>query len=101
MPQHRVARGDCLSSIGKQYGFSWKALWDHPQNAGLKEKRRDPNVLFAGDVVFVPKVQIKEEAVPTDQRHKFKLKDVPSKFRVRLLRNGKPRSNKPYVLNIE
>jgi hypothetical protein len=33
MPKHTVAEGECLSSIAHRYGFFWKTLWDHPENA--------------------------------------------------------------------
>ncbi|MGC9973362.1 MAG: LysM domain-containing protein [Bryobacteraceae bacterium] len=49
MPVHVVKQGDCMSSIADQYGFFWETLWNHERNAQLKERRKNPNVLMAGD----------------------------------------------------
>src|SRR5690606_17426642 len=52
---HRVAQGECLSTIAHRFGLeSWKVLWDHPENAPLRERRKSPHVLLPGDVVAVP-----------------------------------------------
>ena len=54
MPNHTVVQGECLSSIAAKAGFTVDALWNLPENAQLKSTRKDPNVLYPGDVVFVP-----------------------------------------------
>ena len=55
MATHTVIRGDCLSSIAKQYGFSdYKTIYDHPQNQAFKQKRPNPNLIMAGDEIFIP-----------------------------------------------
>jgi hypothetical protein len=102
MPVHNVEQGDCLLSIAEEHGFFWETLWDHPKNAELKKKRKDPAILFPGDEVFVPDKRLKELNEPTNQVHKYRLKNVPAKFHVRLLDDdGKPRANLEYVLEIE
>jgi hypothetical protein len=85
MPQHTVQEGDCISSIADQYGLFWQTIWNHSSNAALKQQRGDPNILKPGDTVFVPDRREKFEACATDQRHRFILKGVPAKLRLRLL----------------
>jgi LysM domain len=47
--------GDSLSSIARRHGIkSWRELYNHPDNAGLRSKRPNPNVIFPGDVVIIP-----------------------------------------------
>ncbi|MGQ9695033.1 MAG: LysM peptidoglycan-binding domain-containing protein [Thermodesulfobacteriota bacterium] len=101
MPDYKVKQGDCLSSIATQYGISWDKIWNHPKNISLKNKRQDPNVLYPGDVVFIPDKEDKEESGRTEQKHRFKKKGTPSKMRIRMLKNDKPRSDEPYRLNID
>lgn len=101
MIKHEVQQGECLSSIAKAYGFMWKTLWDDPQNASLKQKRKDPNVLYPGDVVCVPDKDPKLESCVTERRHRFQLDEDGCKLRVRLLYNDKPRAGEPYQLNID
>jgi hypothetical protein len=98
---HTVAQGDCLSNIADRFGFLPQTLWSLPDNADLKRTRQDPNVLFPGDVVFVPDKRLRVEARGTDQQHVFKRKGVPAKMRVRLTDDGQPRANVAYQLEID
>lgn len=101
MPEYRVKQGDCIESIAYDHGFFWETLWDHPNNAQLKNRRRDPNLLFRNDVVFIPEKRLKQESGATEQRHRFKHKGVPATLRLRLLDEGEPRANESYVLDVD
>lgn len=101
MQTHRATQGDCILSIGKEYGFFWQTLWNHPENAALKTERKDPNVLKPDDEVFIPEKELKEENCATEKRHKFLLKGAPAKLRLQLMRFNKPRANKPYIIDID
>jgi N-acetylmuramoyl-L-alanine amidase len=69
-----VKQGEHLAGIAEQFGFlSFKAIWEHPQNAELKKLRKNPNILFPGDVVFIPDLEPKAVSVPSDKKHKFVL----------------------------
>ena len=60
---HTVVQGEHLSGIANKYGFtSYKTIWDHAQNAELKKKRQNPNVIFPGDELFIPDKGQKEES---------------------------------------
>lgn len=99
---HQVKQGDCISSIAFEYGFFPDTIWNHPNNAELKEKRKDPNVLMPGDIVSIPDKRIKEVSESTNQVHKFQCKNTPSKLEVKLLKyTGEPRSNEKYTLEID
>jgi len=101
MGKMTVDLGDSIPSIAKQNGFFWETVWNHPENAALKAKRKDPNILFPGDEVFVPDLAIKEESRGTNARHKFKLKGEQVKFKLQLLMLGEPRKNEPYTLLVD
>lgn len=98
---YEIKAGDCMNSIAYEHGFLWKTLWNHPQNADLKQKRADPNVLLEGDVVHIPDKREKQETGATEQRHRFKRKGVPARFRVRLLRDDEPLANQPFELLVD
>lgn len=100
MPDVTVGTGDSIISIAKGHGFFWEDIWNHGGNAELKAKRKDPNVLYKGDVVHVPELEKKVLDKACDQRHEFKRKGDPVKYRVRLLRYGKPRKNLGYTLDL-
>jgi N-acetylmuramoyl-L-alanine amidase len=98
--QHVVQQGECVSSIADQYGFDWKLIWSHPDNAGLRSTRKDPNVLYEGDVVTIPDKKPGDTSKSTDQQHKFVKPGVPVHLVLQLLDDDKPRAGLPYELQI-
>lgn len=101
MKSHTVKQGDCFSSIAEENGFFWETLWNHPANEQLRELRKDPNILYPGDVVQIPDKRLKEMQEPTNNVYKYRLKNTPAKFKVRILRDAEPRKDEPYVLFID
>jgi N-acetylmuramoyl-L-alanine amidase len=98
---HTVKQGEWLSKIAAQYGIAdWKVIWSHPNNANLT-KRRDPNILFPGDLVFVPATKAKEAVGSTNKRHRFVLKRYNDFFELTLrYPDATPIKDQQYVLNI-
>jgi hypothetical protein len=69
---YKVKQGDYLSKIAKKHGFpDYTVIWNDPHNAQLKQQRDNPNVLYPGDKVYVPDIQLRQESGATDQRHSF------------------------------
>ncbi|MGQ9695139.1 MAG: peptidoglycan-binding protein [Thermodesulfobacteriota bacterium] len=101
MAEYIVKQSDCLSSIASKYGCFWEKIWNHPKNAQLKEKRKDPNILYPGDIVFIPDKEEKEESATTEQKHRFRRKGVPEKLELILCLEGEPRRNEDYELVID
>ena len=83
MPDHVVRQGECLSSIAHANGFAKPLdIWNDPHNAGLREKRHDPNVLHPGDVLWIPEKTPKTEHKPSGQSHAFKAKVIEKAIRL-------------------
>ncbi len=97
----QVGSQDSFLNIAKRNGFYWSTLWNHPNNSQLKSQRKVPEVLQAGDNVYVPKLEPKKVPKPTEARHKFKLKGEQATFKIRLKQLGQPRANEDYVLVID
>ena len=101
MATRTVKQGDCISSIAYEAGFLWETLWNHPDNAKLRQLRRNPNALLPGDVVTIPEKRVKEESCDATRLHKFRIKGVPVRFNLRLLDiAGDPRSDVPFTLEV-
>ena len=100
---HIVVQGEHLSQIAAKYGFTdYRTIWDHGQNAALKAKRKNPNVLHPGDDLFVPDREPKEEPRPTDQRHRFQVKLPELKLRLVVEdQYERPIANAPCELTID
>jgi len=98
--QHVVTQGECFSSIATQAGIPWKTLWQHPDNADLKKKRLDPNVLYPGDIVTIPDKVLRSESCPVDASHKFVKSSEPTHIKIRLLLDDEPRAGVPFELQV-
>jgi hypothetical protein len=101
MPTHTVSQGDCLSSLASQQGLKWETVWNHPNNQALKQQRKDPNVLYPGDEIYLPDRETKELPRPTEKRHKFAKSGIKAKIKLRLLDDYKPRAGVNYELEID
>ena len=101
MPTITLAQGDCLSSLAIRHGFAPETVWQHGENAKLRERRVDPNALLPGDQLFVPEIEEKHEPVETDTVKTFKLSVGPLRLRVRLTRHGEPRAGEAYRLEYD
>ena len=102
MGEYVVRQGDSTVSIAYRHGFFWETIWNHANNAQLRQQRDNPNVLNPGDVVFVPEKQQEEVFGASDQKHRFRRKGVPEKLRIRLLdEHDEPREGVSYTLEID
>jgi hypothetical protein len=69
---YSVKQGDTIPSIASDYGFTDpNTIWNDPKNAKLKALRKNPQVLYPGDQVYIPERDPRIEQKPTDQLHKF------------------------------
>jgi hypothetical protein len=100
MPKQKVGANQTTSSLALELGFFWRDIWEHGENAALKEKRKDPNVLFAQDDIFIPEKVKKTVSKGSESEYTFKRKGEPSKLKMRLLALDKPRKNENYVLKV-
>ena len=100
---YTVQQGECLSSIARQYGFlDYATLYRHPDNAAIREKRPNPNIIFPGDTLFIPDRAVKEIPSATDQQHKFTLAQKKVYLRLCLWDDlHQPYPNTQYRLRVE
>ncbi len=102
MPHHVVAQGETIASIAKDHSLAtWQQIYDHPDNAVFRQKRPNPNLIYPGDVVFVPERETPRYSRPTDQRHKFSLNRPKQWLRIVVQdQDAKPLANTPYDLKV-
>jgi len=94
-------RGDSVTSLSEDRGFFWETIWNHGDNAELKEKRKDPNIIAPSDSVYFPDRILKWESRATEAKHTFKKKGVPATLKIKVMRLGKPRESERYVLEVD
>jgi N-acetylmuramoyl-L-alanine amidase len=100
---YTVKQGDCLSSIAARCGFnSYHSIYDHPENADFKRERSNPNVIYPGDALYIPELELGKQDCPTDQLHKFRLTKPLVKLRIKLLDpDRQPYKYKRYSIQID
>ena len=82
---YSVLQGDYIASIAADAGYlSWKTIWDDGKNAALKAKR-NPNVLYPGDLLEIPAKQKKEESIPTAEYTTFQTIGDPVQLKIVVL----------------
>jgi hypothetical protein len=81
--KHVVEPGESPSQIAARYGFEdWATIYQHADNADLREKRKDMGAIFPGDGVAIPKREPKVFTLPTGKRHRIVVKRPKSKLNV-------------------
>ncbi len=87
--QHDVLEGEHLAGIAAEHGFSsLDPILAAPENAEFKKQRPNPNILVAGDKVFIPEKATKEELAATGQRTKFQLTGLGLELHVKVVNQG-------------
>lgn len=71
---HEVKDDESLPLIAAEYGIKdWQLIYNHAQNGDLRRRRPNPNLLYKGDRVWIPKVEPRQFSVATNQRQTFVL----------------------------
>ena len=101
--RHTIQQGDHLPALAQRYAFqNYETIWNHPDNAELKQLRKNPNVLLPGDEVTIPDRQMGSAGVATGKVHRFKVR--PSSLALRLVIltwSRRPRANEACALAVE
>jgi hypothetical protein len=99
--QHVVKQGECLSTIARVYGFAdYHPIWDDLQNAPLKAKRGNPDVLFPGDRLFIPDKGGREESADTGRRHRFAVQRARVRLELAIHFDSEPVRAAAYTLRV-
>jgi Putative peptidoglycan binding domain/LysM domain len=80
---YTVRQGDYLSKISSENGFfDHTIIWNHPNNAELKNKRVNPSVLYPGDQLYIPDKNERVCECPADKTHSFVVEREKLKLRL-------------------
>ena len=85
MTTHIVEDGEHLPGIAERYGFqSHKTLWDHPENALLRQRGRLPEILLSGDEIVIPEKNHEPLVASTGQMHPLVVRSARLQLRLRV-----------------
>ncbi len=98
---YTVRQGECLLSIAEASGHFWQRIWNHRDNAPVRSARSDAMVILPGDRLVIPPIEPDEESGATEQRHRFRRKGVPAVLKLQMMRDGEPRADEPWELELD
>src|SRR5215468_7896503 len=101
--KHTIEQGEHVVRIAHQNGFrDWKSVWNDGENAGLRSRRDNPNVLFPGDELFLPDFLEREDPSATGMVHSFQAPALHLRLKI-VLRdvNGDPIPNCECLLAVD
>lgn len=98
---HDVVQGEAVESIAAACGHLTATIWDAPDNASLKDRRKDPHVLMPGDRLFIPPIEPRTFQVQMGASASFKVTRPAARLRVQLMKADAPRANEPFVLTVD
>ncbi len=99
---HVVQQGETILGIAHDYGFrTWQTIWEHAGNAELRQKRKDPNILYPGDRVVIPAKEVKQEPAQAATRNHYWVKTMSARIRFVVRReSGEKVANALYRLKV-
>ena len=101
--QHTIAAGETLAGLAAEHGFSrGSQIYDHADNASLRERRNNPDILAAGDVVVLPDPTPGAAQIRVGARHRFQVRRPRQQLRLQPLgAEGQALDGWHYVLELE
>ena len=99
MKPYVVKQGDFFAKLAFVHGFDADKVWHHPKNEELSALRKDGDVLFPGDILYVPVAPRKTLAFTKEAVNAYKARLPRVKVKIALAGpGGEPLANEPYVL---
>jgi hypothetical protein len=93
-----IKQGDYLTKLAHTMGFDGDAVWGDGKNADLKSARKNPDMLRAGDVLYVPDEPKKKLSLTKETENKYVAKIPKVKVSVVLTEDGEPLKDLAYKL---
>ena len=79
-----IRQGDYLDRLAFLHGFVAKEVWEHPKNEHLR-KRRDPNILYPGDVMWIPRKRAEGRSVTAKQGNPYQAQLPTTNVKLRFI----------------
>ncbi len=99
MVPYVVQQGQHLEQIAYRLGFDATTVWNAADNESLREQRPDPNILAAGDVLYVPDPKDRKWlSVTIGSVNRFRASRPRVKVQVKFAVDGMPCKNEAFTV---
>lgn len=100
MRPHVVRQGEYLTKLAHTLCFDASAVWNDPQNAALRARRKNPEILCPGDVLMVPEpAPRKPLSLAVGSHNAFKAKVPTVRVAVVVKEGGEPLADEPCMID--
>lgn len=99
MRPYVIRQGDYLTKLAHTMGFDGSAIWNHPRNKPIRERRSEPDMLHPGDILWIPDApEYKRLTVKSGASNRYvaRIPKKPVELRVQI--GGEPLPKEPYVI---
>ena len=99
MRPYVIRQGDYITKLGHTLGFDALSVWNDPKNAGLRDRRADPDMLHPGDLLWIPdapdhrKLSVK---VGSSNRYAAHIPKKPIDLKIQI--GGEALPKEPYMI---
>src|SRR5262245_9870010 len=98
MKPYVIKQGDYLTKLAHTLGFAADEVWNDGKNAALQQSRKNPNMLRAGDVLYIPDTPRKKLALTKETENQYVAKVPRVKVSVVLMEDDEPLKDLKYTL---
>lgn len=98
MKPYVIRQGDYLKKIAHTLGFDAEAVWNDPKNAELKAARGKGDILWPGDILFIPDEPKPKHPFTAESDNAYEATVPKVEVKIKLELNGEPLPDEPYVL---
>lgn len=99
MKPYAVRQGDYLARLAGRMGFSADAVWNDPRNAELKELRGNGDVLYPGDLLYVPDAAPEPMDLAAKSNNRFEAKVPVVTLDLVFSKDEQPLAGEPYEVH--
>lgn len=98
MKPYVIKQGDYLLKLSHTLGFNHDKVWNDGKNAKLKDQRKNPNMLQAGDIVFIPDEPKKKLRLNKEETNAFVAKVPTVTISIVVAADDEPVKDAAYVI---
>jgi uncharacterized protein involved in type VI secretion and phage assembly len=99
MQPYVVRQGDFLTRLAFAHGFDADKVWNDGKNAELKDKRKNHNILYPGDVIYLPRAEREGAPLSKGTTNKYDVNVPKTTVSVVFVEGDKAVANEPYVID--
>jgi Putative peptidoglycan binding domain len=97
-----VRQGDYLTRIAMRHHFDANEVWQDPQNDELRRRRPNPEVLAAGDILYIPETEPTRNSLTIGGSNNFSVRLPTVKLELNVTgSDGQALANKRYWVDGE